>query len=146
VIDYDANWMERLRHGIAEVTAADSRGLLTYRATGDYLPTEWGIHGEIMPEEPDEAIALSLYTVADAHDTVMGVQFRYRSPSEARMSQVADVLSNVWSHRLGGSIGGVQLVLSEWSSGASLGQDENDRLVRSANFYLTVHRPLAFRI
>lgn len=142
-------WLKSLRYGIGEVTAADSDGLLTWRdpegASPVYLDSEIGIHGLVMPEHPDEAVALNLYPVQESPDTIVGVQFRMRAKTDGRLDLIEDALSNIWSDRWSGTLRGIRLVSASWASGASLGQDQNGRQERSANYYLRVERPLEHR-
>lgn len=133
-----------LVHGIAAVSADESDGLLTFRPSGSYLTGEIGLYRVVLPEEPPNVVAITLYPLTDlasSGDPVYGVQFRYRATSNATLDEIEDALMSSWSRRGGGSLGTVRLVQSVWSSGASLGQDANDRLVRSVNYYFTVHRP-----
>lgn len=138
--------MKRLRYGIAEATALESEGLITFKEPPDvYSSAELGVHGVVLPEKPDEAIALALYVVSEGVETVIGAQFRFRAKSDARLDLIEDALSNSWVQRQNGTLRDVTLIMSNWSSGASLGQDSADRLIRSANYYLTVERPLRHR-
>jgi hypothetical protein len=140
-----SDWKKRLRYGIAEATALESDGLIGFSATGSPPANKVGIYGTVLPEQPDEAIALSLYLVAEGAETVMGAQFRFRARTDLRLDLIEDALANSWTERQNGTLGDVTLIMSSWSSGASLGQDGSDRLVRSSNYYLTVSRPLRHR-
>lgn len=142
------SWLTELRYAIAETSASESAGLLTWRdprAGTPYAASEIGIYGVVMPEAPDRAVALNLYGVSERPVTVLGAQFRYRGNTDSDLDAIEDALSNIWSERWGGTLGSVPLVMSEWASGTSLGQDQNGRLERSLNVYLTVDRPLAHR-
>lgn len=143
------SYMTDLRHAIAETTANESDGLITFKASGKYLSSEIGIFSTVMPETPDTAIAMTLYTVSDNlpdGETVIACQFVYRSKSISTLDSIEDAIANVWTARQGGNLGNIKLVMAAWSSGASIGQDSNDRLARSANYYLTVNRPNQNRI
>lgn len=140
------SWLTDLRYAVAQATAAESGGLITWRQPpGVYQLSELGIYGLVMPEQPDEAIALNLYVVDESVESVIGAQFRYRAKTDARLDQIEDALSNSWTKRWTGTLGSGKLIMSQWASGASLGQDGNGRITRSANFYLTVERPLRHR-
>lgn len=139
------NWLTDLRYGIASVTAAESDSLISWRDSTPYTSDEIGIFGVVLPESPDEAISLNLYLMSESPVTVMGAQFRFRARTDARLDLIENVLSNCWSDRWGGTLGSVPLVASAWASGTSLGQDQNGRLERSMNIYLTVDRPLSHR-
>lgn len=145
-------WLRDLRYGVGEATAAGSDGLLTWRSPLAenpierlYQAGEVGIHGLVMPEEPDTAVALNLYPVQETPDTIVGAQFRYRARVESILDEIEDALSNTWADRWGGNLGGIRLVSASWASGASLGQDQNGRIQRSMNVYLRVERPLEHR-
>jgi hypothetical protein len=143
------SFMTDLRHAIAQVTADESDGVITFKSSGKYLANEIGIYSTVMPETPDNAVAMTLYTVSDNlpdAETVIACQFVYRSKSVAVLDSIEDALANVWTARQGGNLGSIKLVMAAWSSGASIGQDSNDRLARSANYYLTVNRPNPNRI
>lgn len=145
-------WLTDLRYAVGALTAEESGDLLTWRSPVDpdpaeriYLESEVGIHGLVMPESPDTAVALNLYPVQETPDTIVGAQFRYRARRDADLDAIEDALSNTWVDRWGGSLGGIRLVSASWASGASLGQDQIGRLERSMNIYLRVERPLEHR-
>jgi len=143
------SFLTDLRHAIAETTADESDGVLTFKPSGKYLSNEIGIFSTILPESPDNAVAMTLYVVRDNipdGDTIIACQFKMRSKSIATLDSIEDAIANVWTARLGGNLGNIKLVMAAWSSGASIGQDSNDRLARSANYYLTVNRPNQNRI
>jgi hypothetical protein len=144
-----ATWKRDLRYGVGEATAEGSGGLITWRdpagPTPAYLKSECGIHGTVLPEEGDEAIALTLYPVQESPDTIMGVQFRIRALTDGRLDLLEHAIATIWTDRWGGTLRGIRLVGSSWASGADLGTDQNGRLVRSVNYYLRVERPLPHR-
>lgn len=139
------SFLADLRKGIAFATAAESGGVLVYRANGGYQAGEVGVHGLVLPESPDAALAMNLYGVDESVDTVLGLQFRFRAKSEGHLDAIEDALTNSWASRQNGTLNGVTLIQSRWSSGASLGQDSSGRITRSINFYITVDRPLTHR-
>lgn len=146
------SWLTTLRYGVGEISAAESGGLLTWRSPvaddpGEriYQEGEVGIHGLVMPEQPDTAVALNLYPVQETPDTIVGAQFRYRARTDAILDSIEDALSNTWVDRWGGILGDIRLVSASWASGASLGQDQIGRIERSMNIYLRVERPLEHR-
>lgn len=142
-------WLRELRYAVADTTSAESAGLFTFRRPDGpdpiYLDSEVGIHGVVMPESPDEAIAMNLYPVQETPDTIVGAQFRMRARDDGRLDLFEDALSNIWLDRWGGTLGSIRLVSAAWASGASLGQDQSGRLERTANVYLRVERTLAHR-
>lgn len=144
-------WLKRLRYGVAQQTALDSGGLLAFDP-GTFEPALFEpvegtvpIGGLVLPERPDAAVALNLYPVAESPVTVIGAQFRYRAATDGELDRIEDALSNCWTDRWGGTLGGIRLVSASWASGASLGSDQNERIERSANYRLTVDRPLPHR-
>lgn len=143
------SYLTDLRHAIAQTTADESDGVITFKASGQYANNEIGMFSTILPEKPDDAVALTLYVVRDNlpdAETVIACQFMMRSKSIATLDAIEDAIANVWTARQGGNLGNIKLVMAAWSSGASIGQDSNDRLARSANYYLTVNRPNQHRI
>lgn len=144
-----STWLRELRYGIGQRTALDSSGLITWRDPAgpnpSYSDSEIGVHGLVLPEHPDEAIALSVYVLEETPDTVVGVQFRLRAKTDGRLDLIEDALSNIWTDRWGGTLRGIRLVLASWASGASLGQDQNGRQERTVTYRMRVERPLAHR-
>lgn len=139
------SWLTDLRNGIATATAAESGGLLTFRATGVYTAAQVGIHGLVLPAEPVEAVAMNLLVLVEGAETVVECSFRFRAARESRLDTIEDALSNCWTERRNGTLNGVKVIQSQWASGASLGQDSNGRLSRSINFNITAHRALTYR-
>lgn len=138
------SFTETLLRAIAVQTAAEHDELIQYSEAGAYSGPRAGLYDTVLPETPDDAIAVTVYPLSDNvsdGDAIFGVQFRCRSSSKSRLYELEDAIRDSWARRPGGTLGAVRLVQSVWSSGASLGQDANDRLIRSSNYYLTVHRP-----
>lgn len=103
---------------------------------------------DITPESPDDVVTLRDYTVMDSpnlSDSVLGVQVDIRSADRAKVRAIMDALFNTFHGRQAGMLGDVRLVMAVRSSGTWLGQDSNNRLQRTENYYLTVHRPSANR-
>lgn len=142
----EPNWLTRLRYGVARVSAQESAGLLKFvEPGGSTVAGTIDIVGVVMPDKPDECVALTTQVISQGVETIVRATFRFRAATEARLDQIGDTLDNIWTERGAGTLGGVDLILSQWSSGASLGQDGQERLTRSANYYLTVARPLTNR-
>lgn len=100
------------------------------------------------PEEPDEWVTITDYTVSDdisLSDSVLGVQVTVRSPDIERVKGIASDLFALFHGRWGGMLGRVTLVSARRASGTNTGQDSNDRQGRTENYYLTVHRPSTHR-
>ena len=135
--------------GIAQLLAA--AGLGTWRDTGVYTAAETGIVMDTVPQSPDRVITLTDYVVSDdptLSDSVIGVQVRTRlggqdpRPVKDLDGAIFNVLHGLESVTL---TGGVHIVSMVRRSGASLGQDANNRWMRSSNYYATVWRPSANR-
>jgi hypothetical protein len=147
------NWLTELRYGTAFVAASESAGLLKFVVPSngasideiDDVAGQIDIVGLVMPESPDEVVALNCVVIVEAAETIVRATFRYRAKSEARLDEIGDTLDNIFTKRDAGMLGSVELIAGQWSSGASLGQDGSQRITRSANYYLTVARPLRNR-
>lgn len=147
------NWLTELRYGTAFVAANESDGLLKFVVPAAAssiaeiatVDGEIAIVGLVMPESPDEVVSLNLGIIAEDVETIVRATFRSRAKSEARLDEIGDTLDNIFTKRDAGMLGSVELIASQWSSGASLGQDGSQRISRSANYYLTVARPLRNR-
>lgn len=128
--------------GFAHVAVADTT--LWYDRA---LPAPAGrtpIHLDIAPETPDDVVVLRDYTVMDSpnlSDSVIGVQVDIRSKDRMKVRDIMTALFNTFHGREAGMLGDVRLVMAVRSSGTWLGQDSNNRLQRTENYYLTVHRP-----
>lgn len=98
---------------------------------------------DIAPESPDDVVVLRDYTVTDSinlSDSTIGVQADIRSKDRAKVRAIMTALYNTFHGREAGMLGDVRLVSAWRSSGTWLGQDSNDRLVRTENYYLSVWR------
>jgi hypothetical protein len=135
--------------GVAQLLASANLG--TWRDTGIYTAAETGITFDVVPQSPDQVITLTDYVVSDdptLSDSVIGVQVRTRlggqdpRPVKDLDGAIFNVLHGLESVTLTGGIHVVSLVRR---SGASLGQDANNRWMRSSNYYATVWRPSANR-
>lgn len=136
-------WKRDLRQGIAQTLADEHPTLFAFNADGTAPnPARCGIYGVVMPDQPDEAVALNVTVAEEALETTVAVQFRYRAATEARLDAMEDAMASSYTNRSAGMLGSARLIRSRWASGASLGQDSRQRLERSANFYMVVKRPL----
>lgn len=140
-------WLTDFRYGVGALTASEHPALFQHSLTAyTSLQLNSGlvpIVGLVMPEAPDEVVALDVSQVSKDMETVLRVQFRFRAATEARLDAMEDALADTWQDRQNTDLAGVTLVLSSWASGASLGQDGTGRLMRSVNYYMTSARPLA---
>jgi hypothetical protein len=135
--------------GVAQLLSVANLG--TWRDTGIYTAAETGIVFDVIPVAPDNVITLTDYIVSDdptLSDSVIGVQVRTRCagqdprPVKDLDGAIFNVLHGLESVTL---TGGVHVVSLVRRSGASLGQDANNRWMRSSNYYATVWRPSANR-
>jgi hypothetical protein len=113
-----------------------------------YAEGETGISIDVWPEVPGDSVTLTDYTVSDdptLSDSVVGVQVTIRSVSRDRVKYISADLFDLFHNAPRGMLGTVTLVAAWRSSGTNLGQDSNDRLGRTENYYLTVHRPSSNR-
>ncbi len=131
--------------GLAELLVG--AGIGAWNPTGAYAATDTGIVFNVIPQSPDTIITLSDYAVSDdptLSDSVVGVQVRTRCGGQDPRP-VMDLDGSIFSalHGLQGVTlsTGVHLVSLVRRSGVPLGQDANNRWMRSANFYATVWRP-----
>lgn len=128
--------------GFALTAVADTT--LWYHRTDPAPAGRTPIVLDITPESPDDVVTLRDYTVTDSpnlSDSVIGVQVDIRSTDRAKVRAIMDALFNAFHGRQAGMLGTVRLVMAVRSSGTWLGQDSNNRLQRTENYYLTVHRP-----
>jgi hypothetical protein len=135
--------------GVAQLIAGANLG--TWRDTGIYTDTETGITFDTIPQSPDQVITLTDYAVSDdptLSDSVVGIQVRTRwggqdpRPVKDLDGAIFNVLHGIEGVTLSS---GVHVVSMVRRSGASLGQDANNRWMRSSNYYATVWRPSANR-
>ena len=135
--------------GVAQLLAAANLG--TWRDTGIYTAAETGITLDVVPQSPDNIITLTDYVISDdptLSDSVIGVQVRTRwgdqdpRPVKDLDGAIFNVLHGLEAVTL---TGGVHIVSMVRRSGVSMGQDANNRWMRSSNYYATVWRPSANR-
>jgi len=131
--------------GVAQLIAAANLG--TWRDSGVYTAAETGIVFDVIPVAPDNIITLTDYPVSDdptLSDSVIAVQVRTRCagqdprPVKDLDGAIFNVLHGLESVTL---TGGVHIVSMVRRSGVSMGQDANNRWMRSSNYYCTVWRP-----
>lgn len=128
--------------GFAQVAVASTT--LWYHRTKPAPAGRTKIVLDITPESPDDVVTLRDYTVMDSanlSDSVVGVQVDIRSKDVTKVRAIMSALFDAFHGRQAGMLGSVRLVMAVRSSGTWLGQDSNNRLQRTENYYLTVHRP-----
>jgi hypothetical protein len=138
---------ERALHGLAAMIAANPDATVPLSWNADpsavYPATATGIYTDDWPETVD-SVTLSDYVVSDAFslsDSVMGVQVAIWAKDRAKVRAIRSDLFNLLHGHPGGMLGDVRMVMASRASGTTLGQDSNERLGRSENYYLTLHRP-----
>lgn len=131
--------------GIAELLAGQAIG--TWRATGVYDPTETGIVFDTVPASPDQVITLADYAVSDRatlSESTIGLQISTRWGGQ-NPTPVKDLDGLIFAFLHGmpalTMTNGIHIVSCLRNSGASLGQDSNNRWGRVSNYYVKVHRP-----
>lgn len=143
-------WTNNLLAGLA--ADLDSAGIADWDPTGPYSPTAAApvITLRSLPDRPDRAIALSVYTDIDTDDAGLGdvlvaVQARIRDRSASAVDDLADLIWDRW-HGLAGLVVGsgetaVHTVLIRRRSSALLGVDGSRRWERADNYYIAATRP-----
>lgn len=119
---------------------------ITYRAAGDYTAGQLGVVFDVVPAGLPDVVTLSTYPVSDApamSDSMVGVQVRTRRDGRdpRPVVDLDDAIFDVLHGFTGTLSTGVTVVSCLRRNGASLGQDENDRWMRSSNYYALIHRP-----
>jgi hypothetical protein len=136
--------------GLAAYIAAGGIGA-TWSTSGAYTVLQTGIVLGAIPQSPDRIVTLAAYGVADSpalSDSVVGVQVRTRwGGSDPRpVDDLDDAIFDLLHGKTALTLStGVTIVQCLRQSSASLGQDENNRWMRTANYYATAHRPSANR-
>ncbi|MFK0062617.1 minor capsid protein [Streptomyces werraensis] len=130
-----------LLRGVAELL--DTQGVGTYDETGPLPAGATGIVLGRMPDGPDRALALTTYPVADddSTDSVTGVQVRIRAGvNPLDVLDLSDAVFNVLHARRSWTARGVRVEISWRNSEAWIGQDQQGRMERSANYYVRTVR------
>lgn len=94
------------------------------------------------------SITLNEYPVMDhvaLSDSVVGIQVTIWAGTNRERATVISDLFDLVHGAHSATMGAVTLVMAERSTGANVGQDSNQRLGRTENYYLTVHRPSSNR-
>lgn len=128
--------------GIAEYLHAEGAG--TWSPAGPYLATDTAITVDVLPQEPDKAISLTLYPVQDdaTTDSIIGLQCRVRGSIGSRTTDkdIIDALFDTLHDLQDVSLGGVPIVRAWHQSGAELGPDTKNRFEHTANYYIQCTR------
>ncbi|MFE0819172.1 minor capsid protein [Streptomyces sp. NPDC058847] len=127
--------------GLATLLAANQVGV--YDPTGVLPDGATGIIVGRLPDEPNQAIGLTTYPVADddSTDSVTGVQARIRAGTAATdVLDLSDLVFGVLHNRRSYVLNGVWVEISWRNSEAWIGQDTRGRMERSANYYVRTVR------
>lgn len=106
-----------------------------------------GIWREVWPEDVD-SVTLATYAVSDdptLSDSVLGLQVTIRSRDFGKVLDISADVFNRFHGRPRSMLGAITLVSASRQSATRLGQDGSNRLGRSENYYLTIHRPSTYR-
>ncbi len=144
------DFLDHFTTGIA--LRLQAQGVGVWRPTTAYLPDDVAITKTVLPQTPDQAIALAAYDVANApslSDTTLGLQVRSRgirgdvAGGTSLGSLVFDALHGAHDFRLPSpdETPGVWVVQAMLRSSVSAGVDGNDRWSYIQNFYVDVHGP-----
>ncbi|MGO4298469.1 minor capsid protein [Glutamicibacter sp. MCAF14] len=128
----------------AIATLLHDLGIGTFRTSGTYTSTETAISFDQLPPDPDRAIAIALYPVADegTTDSIQGIQFRIRGPRNDRRF-VKDTTDRIFDafHDLKHTTWGTTPVVRVYrNSGANLPADANNRQEATQNYYAQITR------
>lgn len=120
----------------------DEEGLADYKPAG-YSATDRAVTFKRLPTQPDTAVAVAVYGVADATvvpGTQVSIQLRFRAAAGDRLSvdawadQVADRLH--WRHQF--MAGTVRVQRARRTIAAMLGVDDNGREERADSYEITL--------
>jgi hypothetical protein len=136
--------------GLAQVLA--TAGVGTYKPTAAYGPTDTAIVSQVLPQAPDAAIGITFYPVSDdatLSDSVVGVQVMIRAAGsdDSATNTLADAVFGVFQSLPDQTLpGGIQVQIMTRKSGTLLGKDDEQRWMRSENYYAQVYRPATHRL
>ena len=147
-LDVDpAAYTRALVEGMAQLIASLDTGL-TWRADFAYLDTETGLWPMVLPVDvPGHAVAIAPYPLtADPAraQSEIGLQFRIRTggPDVRDAWAIDDRLQNQLLGRWPMTLPtGVHVGSLTWTSGGSLGQDEQNRWEWASNWAARLYRP-----
>lgn len=133
--------------GVAELIAGDGSPL-TWSRDADYSADEVGIHLDLTPDIPGASVTLTDYVVRDdtgSEDSVVGVQVLVRSADRVQLRAIQSWVFNLLHGRSRSTLSLITLTWARRSSGTNLGQDRNNRIGRTDNYYLGVARSTPVR-
>lgn len=134
---------------IGFATLLDAEGIGTYLDAGVYPADVVGVFIGITADKPDKAITLMTYPVDDSDLTTVttGLQIKFRAgrdPNE--IEDMSDAVYDLLHNKQHYQVGGIRINLSWRQSGSWIGQDSNQRIERSENFYLLAERVATHQI
>lgn len=144
-----ASFEDAVLDGFANALASSPSARLPYWYEHDAnVPIPDGVVPITVGTYPDlgrrASVTLNEYPVSDdpsLSDSVVGVQAAiWATNPRERATIVSDLFDRVHGAH-SATMGAVTLVMAVRSTGANVGQDSNERLGRTENYYLTVHRP-----
>ncbi|MFH8717235.1 minor capsid protein [Streptomyces zaomyceticus] len=121
----------------------DAAGIGVWRPGGVIGPSETGIFSAVIPPDPDRAIGMTAYPVADDDTTnaITGIQFRMRAGRDpGDVQDIADAIFDLLHNRQHYQCGGIHVALSWRQSQAWIGQDDHGRMELTSNFYFRTVR------
>ncbi len=136
-----------LLNGLGALLAAEGVGV--WRPDDVIEAGEVGLFRGVMPDEPDVAVAINDYPVADDDTTnaVTGVQFRMRAGRDPNViGDLADAVFNRLHNRRQYRVGDLYIALSWRQSQAWIGQDSQGRMELTSNYYFRTVRSGAYLI
>lgn len=136
--------------GLAQLLA--TAGVGVYKPTTAYGANDTAITSQVLPQSPDAALAITFYPVSDdatMSDSVVGVQVMIRAAGsdDSAANDLADAVFAVFQSLPSQTLtSGVQVQIMTRKSGTLLGKDDEQRWMRSENYYAQVYRPATHRL
>lgn len=136
-----SGYTSSLLDGIAGLLAEADIGI--FRPDAVISDPDTGIFRGVMPDTPERALGLTAYPVVDDDTTnaVTGVQIRMRAGRDPdAVDDLADAVFDALHNRRQYRINGVYVALSWRQSQAWIGQDVQQRMELTSNFYFRTVR------
>lgn len=138
----------QLFDGLADVLVAASVGVRLM--SGTFQSTDTAIVMQVLPQAPDKAIAITIYPVTDdptLSDSVAGVQIMARAGgSDPRATNdLTDAVFDAFQNLTKALSSGIVVQQITRKSATPLPKDDQQRWVRSENYYVKFWRPSAYR-
>lgn len=136
-----SGYTSSLLDGIAGLLAEADIGI--FRPDAVISDPDTGIFRGVMPDTPERALGLTAYPVVDDDTTnaITGVQIRMRAGRDPdAVDDLADAVFDALHNRRQYRINGVYVALSWRQSQAWIGQDVQQRMELTSNFYFRTVR------